>query len=68
MTMFADAIFLFVVAMLVVAAVQLYSQRYSGISQRPYNRAYGGAPGASGSSRMSRSDERDVDYWTRGTR
>jgi hypothetical protein len=66
--MFADAIFLFVVVMLVVAAIQLYSLRYSGISQRPYNHVYGGAPGAAVASRMSRSDERDVDYWTRGTR
>ena len=66
--MFADAIFLFVVVMLVVAAMQLYSRRYSGIAQRPYKHVYGGAPGASGASRMSRSDERDVDYWTRGTR
>ncbi len=66
--MFADAIFLFVVAMLVVAAVQLYSSRYSGISQRPYKHVYGGAPGASGASRMSRADERDLNYWTRGTR
>ena len=66
--MFADVIFLFVVVMLVVAAMQLYSRRFSGISQRPYNHIYGGAPGASAGSRMSRSDERDVDYWTRGTR
>ena len=66
--MFADAVFLFVILMLVVAAVQLYSRRYSGISQRPYKHVYGGAPGASVPSRMSRSDERDLNYWTRGTR
>ena len=68
MPMFADAIFLFVVLMLVVAAMQLYSRRFSGISQRPYDHVYGSAPGAAGGSRMSRSDERDIDYWTRGTR
>ena len=66
--MFADAVFLFVLGMLVVGAIQLYSRRYSGISQRPYKHVYGGAPGASGASRMSRSDEREINYWTRGTR
>jgi hypothetical protein len=66
--MFADAVFLFVLGMLLVAAIQLYSRRYSGISQRPYKHVYGGAPGASGASRMSRSDEREINYWTRGTR
>ena len=66
--MFADAIFLFVVVMLLVAAIQLYSRRFSGISQRPYRHVYGGAPGATGASRMSRADERAIDYWTRGTR
>ena len=66
--MFADVIFLIVVGMLLIAAVQLYSRRFSGISQRPYHHVYGGAPGAARSPRMSRSDERDVDYWTRGTR
>ena len=63
-----DAIFLTAVALLVLATLQLYSRRFSGISQRPYNHIYGGAPGATGASRMSRADERDVDYWTRGTR
>ncbi len=66
--MFADAVFLLVIAMLLVAAVQLYSRRFSGISQRPYKHVYGGAPGASGASRMSRAADRDLDYWTRGTR
>ena len=66
--MFADAVFLLVIAMLVVGAIQLYSRRGSGISQRPYNHVYGGAPGASGASRMSRAADRDVNYWTRGTR
>lgn len=68
MPMFADVIFLSVVLLLVVAAMQLYSRRTGGISQRPYEHVYGGAPGAAGGSRMSRSDERDIDYWTRGTR
>jgi hypothetical protein len=68
MPMFADAVFLFVILMLLVGAIQLYSRRFSGISQRPYKHIYGGAPGASGPSRMSRSDERDLNYWTRGTR
>ena len=68
MPMFADAVFLFVVAMLVIVAIQLYSRRYSGISQRPYEHVYGNAPGAAVGSRMSRADERDINYWTRGTR
>ena len=63
-----DAIFLTAIGLLVLAWMQLYSSRFSGISQRPYKHVHGGAPGASGSSRMSRADERDVDYWTRGTR
>lgn len=63
-----DAIFLGAVAMLVIACLQLYSRRFSGIAQRPYNHVYGSAPGASAASRMSRADERDVAYWTRDTR
>ena len=66
--MFADAVFLFVIAMLVVSAIQLYSRRYSGISQRPYKHVYGGAPGASGASQMSRAADREMRNWTRGTR
>ncbi len=66
--MFANAVFLVVLAMLLISAIQLYSRRYSGISQRPYKHAHGGAPGASGASRMSRAADRDVNYWTRGTR
>ena len=66
--MFADAIFLLVVVSLVVAAVQLYTRKGSGIAQRPYAHVHGGAPGAAAGSRMSRSDERDINYWTRGTR
>lgn len=66
--MFADAVFLTVLALLLIAAVQLYSRRYSGISHHPYHHVHGGAPGAARSPRMSRSDERDVNLWTRGTR
>ena len=65
--MFADAIFLFVVVMLLVAAIQLYTRRGSGIEQRPYHHVYGGAPGANTASRM-RNDDRAINYWTRGTR
>jgi hypothetical protein len=63
-----DAIFLTAIGLLVLATIQLYSRRFSGISQRPYHHVHGTAPGAARASRMSRADERDVDYWTRGTR
>jgi hypothetical protein len=66
--MLDDAIFLFVAVMMVIAAAQLYSRRFSGIAQHPYQHVHSGAPGANGASRMSRSDEREINYWTRGTK
>jgi hypothetical protein len=40
----------FLILMLLAVTMSLYSRRGSGISQRPYNKVYGGAPGARGSS------------------
>jgi hypothetical protein len=66
--MLANVAFLVVVGMLLIAAIQLYTRRGSGISQRPYKHVYGGAPGAANPSRMSGSVDREVQTWTRGTR
>ena len=66
--MFDDAVFLFVVGMLLLGAIQLYSRRYSGINQHPYLHVHGGAPGAARTARMSGAADRDVRSWSRGTR
>jgi hypothetical protein len=66
--MLADIVFLSVVLLLVLAAVQVYTRLGSGIDQHPYHHVHGGAPGAAGASRMSRSADREILSWTRGTR
>ena len=66
--MFDDAVFLFVVGMLLLGAIQLYSRRYSGINQRPYLHVHGSAPGAARAGRMSGAADRDISSWSRGTR
>ena len=41
----------------------------SGISERPYNKVYGGAPGAFGPGSASGRDDRvSISDWSRGTR
>ena len=40
----------------------------SGINPRPYNKIYGGAPGAFGPSDVSGKDHREHVSWSRGTR
>jgi hypothetical protein len=46
-----------------------YTVRGSGIAERPYNKIYGGAPGAFGPSSVSGKDARvDMHSWSRGTR
>jgi hypothetical protein len=40
----------------------------SGINPRPYNKMYGGAPGAFGPSDVSGKDHREHVSWSRGTR
>ena len=43
----------FIVLMTIAVIYGTYSRRGSGISQRPYHRRYGDAPGAHGGSRIS---------------
>jgi hypothetical protein len=46
-----------------------FTVRGSGISETPYGKAYGGAPGAFGPSSASGHDDRvSMRDWTRGTR
>jgi hypothetical protein len=46
-----------------------YTVKGSGIAERPYNKIYGGAPGAHGPSNVSGKDDRIVMRdWSRGTR
>jgi hypothetical protein len=46
-----------------------YTVHGSGIAETPYNKIYGGAPGALGKASVSGKDERvDMRTWTRGTR
>ena len=59
---------LFIVAFLLAAIYGLYTTRGSGISQRPYNKRYGGAPGAYGASRMSGRRSEEIASWGRGAR
>ena len=66
--MFADAVFLLVLAGLFLAAVELYTRHGSGIAQHPYRHVHGDAPGAAQPSRMSASADRDILRWSRGTR
>jgi hypothetical protein len=46
-----------------------YTVKGSGIAERPYNKIYGGAPGAHGASNVSGKDDRVVMRdWSRGAR
>jgi hypothetical protein len=46
-----------------------YTVKGSGISETPYGKRYGGAPGANGKASASGRDERvSISGWTRGTR
>lgn len=65
--MFANLIFLVVIGMLLLAAVQLFTRSGSGIDEHPYRHVHGGAPGADRPNHMSSADDRDVDHWSRGT-
>ena len=55
-------------AFTLAVAYALYALRPSGISQHPYGKVYGGAPGSASASRMTGSADREVQLWTRGTR
>ncbi len=59
---------LFIVVFLAATVYGLYTRAGSGIAQRPYNRIYGGAPGASRDSRLGGNPDREMRNWSRGTR
>ncbi len=62
-------ILILAVVMFVGVVVGYYTVRGSGISERPYNKIYGGAPGAFGPGSASGRDDRvSMSAWTRGTR
>ena len=48
--------------------VGYYTRTGSGINPRPYNKIYGGAPGAFGPGEVSGRDPRERVDWSRGTR
>jgi len=62
-------IFLGVILLSFVGLVFGYFTRTgSGINPRPYNKVYGGAPGAFGPGDVSGKDHREHVSWSRGTR
>jgi len=58
----------FLFAFTIAVAYGLYALRPSGISQHPYGKVYGGAPGSASANRMTGSADREVLSWSRGTR
>ena len=59
------------VFLFVAVVIGYYTVKGSGISETPYNKIYGGAPGALGKASVSGKDDRegvDAKTWTRGTR
>jgi hypothetical protein len=63
------ALAIFIVALFVGVVYGYYTVRGSGISERPYNKVYGGAPGAHGPGSASGHDDRvSMRDWSRGTR
>jgi hypothetical protein len=48
--------------------IGFFTERGSGITPRPYNKVYGGAPGAYGPGSVSSHDDREQADWGRGTR
>jgi hypothetical protein len=59
----------FLVFLFIAVVYGLYTVTGSGISERPYSKIYGGAPGASGRGSVSGHDERiTVRNWSRGAR
>ena len=58
-----------IVALFVGIVYGYYTVTGSGIAERPYNKVYGGAPGAFGPSSVSGRDDRvSMRDWSRGTR
>jgi hypothetical protein len=59
----------FMVVMFFSVVFGYYTVKGSGISETPYNKIYGGAPGARGPASVSGKDERvTMRDWQRGTR
>lgn len=59
----------FLIVFLIGIIYTLYTVTGSGISERPYSKVYGGAPGATGSASASGHDDRvTVRNWSRGAR
>ena len=55
------------VGFFIVIPLAYYTKKGSGIYEHPYNKVYGGAPGALGPGSSSGSDGRERN-WSRGTR
>jgi hypothetical protein len=58
----------FCVLMFIAVVFGYYTERGSGITARPYNKIYGGAPGAYGPGSASGHDDREHTDWSYGTR
>jgi hypothetical protein len=58
----------FLVAATLAAAYAIYGRRGSGITEQPYGKVYGGAPGANRAASRPTGRDRDVVTWSRGTR
>lgn len=58
----------FLILLFVSVVFTLYTRTGSGITERPYGKVYGGAPGAFGPGSVSGSDYRERPDWSRGTR
>jgi hypothetical protein len=57
-----------VIATFFAVAYGYFTAIGSGINPRPYNKIYGGAPGAFGPGNVSGRDDRERVPWSRGTR
>ena len=65
----SEIIVLFCLIMFFAIVYGYYTVKGSGIAETPYNKIYGGAPGAHGASNCSGKDDRVVMRdWSRGTR
>ncbi len=63
------ALAVLIVGLFIGVVYGYYTVRGSGIAERPYNKVYGGAPGASGPGSASGRDDRvSISSWSRGTR
>ena len=57
----------FLFAFTIAVAYGLYALSATGISQHPYGKIYGGAPGATRSDSRLSGRDREVIAWSRGT-